>query len=127
MKFWIKFLLPLIVGIIAVTLVDTQGFLASEKYNFCYNYLIPVSLLIYFFTSFWISKLIKPIYGVVAVGLIGFYDSTVGWDLQMKLDTNLTEPPHPLIWILTVIFLTLFAALIGRIAGWFAIKFSKNY
>lgn len=126
MKFWINFSIPVILAIIAITLISTQGFLSSLKYGFDSIYLFPLNILIYIGTSFWITKHISRKYGIRAAVLIGFYEAVVAWELQNELNPEPFYPKNP-IAVLAVILFVFITILLGKIGAWLATKDSTNY
>ena len=80
-------------GIIAVTLIDTLGAIASRKFNFNYGWLIILSLLVYTFTAYFISARTNLSLAFLANCIIGLYDGTLGWKFALALNakTGMTE------------------------------------
>jgi uncharacterized membrane protein len=79
----------LIAGLLAITLLDTLGAIASRKMNFKYTYLSIVSFAIYVFIAFWVSKDygLKP--AILINGILGLYDGTIGFWLSLVLRANI--------------------------------------
>jgi hypothetical protein len=90
------------IGLVAITLLDSLGAIASGQMSFNYSYLSLISFLIYFVIAFIIARQTDKKTTIVSTSVLGLYDATVGWKLSM---------------ITTVVFMTLFAALLGLL-GW---------
>lgn len=82
-----------LLAIVAITLVDTLGAVASRKLNFKYAWLSFLSLAIYLLADYFIGKTNSQNITLIATSLIGFYDATAGWNYAMALKANhgLTE------------------------------------
>lgn len=67
--------------------------------------------------------------GVLTAAAVGFFDSTVGWEISMFLKANTgnfkNDPTIP-IWIITIIFVTGLAAVCGLIGGAIAKYLTKK-
>lgn len=121
--------LPIIlIGVIAVTIFDTLGSIASKQMNFNYSYLGPISFLIYLTIAFVVAKRTNRITAIISTGLLGLYDAIVGWKLSMLLQANTGERKIEItsaILIITVILVTLYGAIIGFFGWWLSTKMSR--
>jgi hypothetical protein len=108
------------IGLVAITLLDSLGAIASGQMSFNYSYLSLISFLIYFVIAFIIARQTDKKTTIVSTSVLGLYDATVGWKLSMILQANsggMTVKITPVVLITTVVFMTLFAALLGLL-GW---------
>ncbi len=80
-------------GIIAVTILDIAGAIASRKLNFQYAYLVPLSLAVYTIIAYFASKEFGLKSALITNAVIGLYDGTIGVRLSLafKLKTPLSE------------------------------------
>jgi fructose-specific phosphotransferase system IIC component len=124
-----KALPTLLIGIAAVTLLDSLGAIASRQMNFNYSYLSVISFIIYVAIAFAIARRTDKKTAIISAGLLGLYDATVGWKLSMLLQANtgnMTVEITPTVLITTAIFMALFAALLGLLGWWLSTKFSQT-
>lgn len=86
-------LLRFITGIILITLLDTLGAISSNKFNFKYIHLIPLSLAIYVFTGYILAKVTDYQAASLYLALLGLFDGTIGLKLSVycKANTGLDE------------------------------------
>ncbi len=82
------FVLYTVVGLIAITLIDTVGSVASRKLNFKYVYLTPLSLITYFTVGYFVSKDFDLIPAIISTSILGIYDATIGWHFSLLLRAN---------------------------------------
>jgi hypothetical protein len=78
----------MLVGLIAVTLIDTIGAYASKVMNFNYGYLTILSFIVYASIGSFISKHYSFNTAFAINLVIGFYDATIGWNLSRRLGAN---------------------------------------
>lgn len=112
----------IIVGIIFILSFDAVASFASNRLEFSYTWLWPISLCIYAVFGFLAtnkSKLKKS--GAIIGAILGLTDTTLGWQISIWLnafsaDKNI-EPKTATTWIVTIIIGTFFAALIGFVGG----------
>lgn len=124
-----KALPTLLIGVVAVTILDSLGAIASRQMGFNYSYLSIISFIIYVAIAFVIAKRTDKKTAIISAGLLGLYDATVGWKLSMLLQANtgsMTVEITPSVLITTAIFMTLFAALLGLLGWWLSTKFSQT-
>jgi hypothetical protein len=110
----------LLIGILAVALLDTIGSIASRQLDFNYSLLSPVSFLIYGTTAFIATRQKDLKTGVFFAAILGLFDSTIGWKLSMLLDANTGGFAIELttgLWIMTAVFVIGFSALVGLLGG----------
>lgn len=81
----------IIFGLSSVVLIATLGAFASRKFNFKYSYLAPVSLSIYVLVGLLSSRYVALNPTLFICALIGFFDSTVGWQLCLKFNANFSK------------------------------------
>lgn len=124
-----KALPTLLIGVVAVTLLDSLGAIASRQMAFNYSYLSVISFIIYVAIAFFIARRTDKKTAIIYVGLLGLYDATIGWKLSMLLQENtgnMTVEITSTVLITTAIFMTLFAALLGLLGWWLSTKFSQT-
>jgi len=115
-------------GILAVTLLDSLGAMASRQLSFNYSLLSVVSFIVYIGFAFLLTKQADKKTTIILTGLLGLFDSTIGWNLSELLGANTGENNIEItttILITTAIFMTLFASLLGLLGWWLSKKFSK--
>jgi hypothetical protein len=78
----------MLVGLIAVTLIDTAGAYASKVMNFNYGYLAILSFVVYASIGSFVSKYYSFNTAMAINLVIGFYDATIGWNLSRRLGAN---------------------------------------
>lgn len=114
----------LLLGILAVILLDSVGSLTSRAFNYNYSDLGLGSFIIYGATAFFAARQYGLSTGVLFAAILGFFDASVGWAISTALNANTDNVPMeitPVTWAIAALFNTCFAALIGLIAGWLAI------
>lgn len=72
-----------ILGVIMIILLDTIGAFASNKFNFKYIRLIPLSFAIYAFVGFILAKVTSYPATALYTGLLGLFDGTIGLKLSI--------------------------------------------
>lgn len=110
----------LLIGILAVGLLDTIGSIASRQLDFNYSLLSPVSFLIYGTTAFIATRRKDLKTGVFFAAILGLFDSTIGWKLSMLLDANTGGFAIEVttgLWIMTAVLVIGFSALVGLLGG----------
>ena len=81
--------LPVIlIGILAVTIIDVIGSISSRKLNFPYAYLTPFSLLVYTLIGYFVAKEANQNWAILSACIVGLFDATAGWKLSMILKAN---------------------------------------
>lgn len=113
----------LLIGFFAIGIFDALTSIVSRQFDFNYAYLAPGSFIIYCTFGFLGAKKINLKTGVLTAAIVGFFDSTVGWEIAMFLKANtgnVKNDPTIAIWIITIIFVTGLAAICGLIGGAFA-------
>jgi len=116
------------VGILAVTLLDSLGAIASKQLNFNYSFLSVISFVVYVGFAFLLARQSDKKTTIILTGLLGLFDATVGWKLSKILGANTRENNIEItttIIIITAIFMTLFASLLGLVGWWLSKKISK--
>jgi len=117
------------VGILAVTLLDSLGAIASKQLNFNYSFLTVISFVVYVGFAFLLARQSDKKTTIILTGLLGLFDATVGWKLSKILGANTRENNIEItttIIIITAIFMTLFASLLGLLGWWLSKKISKT-
>ena len=115
-------------GILAVTLLDSLGAIASRQLSFNYSLLSVVSFIVYIGFAFLLTRQADKKTTIILTGLLGLFDATIGWKLSELLGANTGENNIEItitILITTAIFMTLFASLLGLLGWWLSKKFSK--
>ncbi len=125
-----KRVLPtILISAIAITLFDILGAIASRQLNFSYSYLSPISFAIYFAFAFVMAKRTDKKTTIISTGLLGLFDATIGWKISMLLQANTADLKMeitPTAFIMTLIFMTLFAALLGFVGWWLSTKLLRS-
>jgi hypothetical protein len=119
----------LLFGMLAVTLLDALGSLASRAFHFNYSILAPVSYVIYGTTAFIAARKHGFGTGVLFAAILGFFDASVGLAIStfLKADTGrLPIAITPAIWIIVALFNTALGALIGLACGGLAIVIKRK-
>lgn len=110
----------LLIGIIAIGLLDTLGSIASRQLAFNYSLLFPVSFMIYGTIGFLVARSMNLKIGVVYGASLGLFDSTIGLGISRLLDANTGNYFKELttvVWIVTVMFMICIGALVALIGG----------
>lgn len=118
-----------LIGILAVTLLDSIGAIASRQLSFNYSLLSVVSFIIYVGFAFFLARQSDKKTTIILTGLLGLFDATIGWKLSELLGANTGENKIEItttILITTAIFMTLFASLLGLLGWWLSKKNSKR-
>jgi flagellar biosynthesis protein FliR len=113
----------LLIGCLTIGIFDSLASIASKQFNFNYVFLAAFSFIIYGTFGFIGTRKNYLKAGVSIAAAIGFFDSTIGWEISMLLEANtgkLNNDPSAGAWIVTVIFVTASAALTGLIGAWLA-------
>jgi len=114
----------LLYGMLAVTLLDALGSLASRQLNFDYAVLGSVSFAIYGITAFIATRQYGLATGVLFAAILGFFDASAGWAISTFLMANTAELAieiTPLTWFTLALFNTGLAAFIGLVCGLLAV------
>ena len=118
-----------LVGILAVTLIDSLGAVTSRQFNFNYSLLSVISFIVYVGFAFFLARQTDKKTTIILTGILGLFDATIGWKLSELLDANTGENKVEItapILISTTIFMTAFASLLGLLGWWLSQKFSKT-
>ena len=110
----------LLLGFLAITLLDSIGSITSRHYNFEYSNFASISALIYASTGFIITRIKNLKNGVFGAALVGLFDSTVGWKISVLFIANTPNIRlHPSLqaWIMMMIIVSMFAGSLGLIGG----------
>ena len=124
-----KALPTILIGFILIIILDCLGSIASRQMNFNYSYLLPFSFTIYTAIPFFIAKNVDGKTAIISGGLLGLFDSTIGWKLSMLLQANTGNAIlviTPVVLITTIIFVTITSTLLGVLGSWLALKLSLN-
>lgn len=78
-----------LIGLMLITSIDILGAIASNKFNFKYAYLISLSVLIYVFVGFIISKWFNIEVTFFVCAILGLFDGSVGIRLAIILKANM--------------------------------------
>ena len=76
-------------GIVLITLLDSVGAIASNKFNIRYVQLALVSLAIYIFTGFILGKVTSYQETALYTALLGLFDGTIGLKLCIYFNANM--------------------------------------
>ena len=116
----------LLSGILAIVLLDSLGSIASKQLGFSYTSLASITFIIYGMVGFFSAKQKDLKTGGLFAAATGLFDATIGWKITMMLGVNTSTKITPLIWFITIIFVTGLAALCGLIGGWLTRFFVKR-
>lgn len=119
----------LLIGLVAVGLLDTFGSIASRLLDFNYSLLSFVSFIIYGATCFLAVKATNFKTGIIYGVILGFFDSTIGLKISMLLDANTGDYKFEIttaVWVFMVIYMMAFGALTGLIGGGLARLLKKK-
>src|SRR5688500_11435640 len=96
----------LLIGFLAVVILDTVGSIASKQFAFNYGFLSPVSFLMYGTVSYLVTKKTKISKGIVLAVFMGSFDATIGLSISTYLEANtgLDYKMTTAYWITAVIF-----------------------
>lgn len=84
--FWI-----FLFGVIAVTILDGLGAIASRKLDFSYGRLAIFSFLIYGVIGYVGAGMLDTMAGITLAGLVALYDAVIGFRICTALDANWGE------------------------------------
>ena len=79
----------ILIGLSAITVIAVIGAIASNRLKFNYSYLAPLSLVIYILLGYLVSQESGLSSTLLSSALVGFFDSTVGWQLCLYFNANL--------------------------------------
>ena len=115
-------LMMVLIGIAAVTFVDTVGSIVSRRLKFKYGYFSILSFIVYVTIAYLVAeKTNRALSTLLVTMMIGFYDGTVGWMIAEKLKANyeITKEMAEKITMAHAVFVAnLFSILCGTI-GYF--------
>ena len=118
------------IGILAIFLFDILGSLTSRWIGFNYEYLTPLSFLIYCTISFLATRKANLKAGVWYNVLMGLFDSTIGWLVSIILEANTgdinIQPYSVNFFIMMVISMVIIASVMGLIGGGIALLTKKK-
>jgi hypothetical protein len=78
-----------LLGSILIAVLDSLGAMLSNKLNFKYILLLPVSLAIYVFIGFLLGKTNNYPTTCLYAGLLGLFDGTIGLKLSIYFKANM--------------------------------------
>jgi|SRR6218665_561941 len=107
----------LVTGILAVTIIDTLGAIASRKMRFNYEALSILSIAVFLFVGYFLAGYYNLLTIVIVCGLIGFYDGTIGFRLSQKFKANTALSKEQLTSLRNPAT-ALFMIIIACISGW---------
>ena len=84
----------IIIGLIAISLIDTAGSVASGKLNFNYMYLSVLSTATYVSIAYFASKDYNLTTVLLLTSILGLYDGTVGLWFSKVLKANTGKTPQ---------------------------------
>ena len=82
----------LFAALLAVTLIDTVGAIASRRLNFNYGYFTVLSLVAYTGIGYGIAGVAGINMMLIASLVVGLYHSMVGWKLSKVFEANVGVP-----------------------------------
>ena len=80
----------IVIGLLAIVLIATVGAVASRKLNFRYSVLSLVSLLLYIVIGYLVARKADLFSALIATAVMGLFDGTVGWQLCLRFQANMT-------------------------------------
>lgn len=89
----------------------------------------PASILIYCALGFVASKAENLKTSILLTSLLGVFDATVGWKISMALNANtgkLNNYLTPQSWLITILAVALYGALLGLISGYIAFLLNRK-
>ncbi|WP_299681218.1 hypothetical protein [uncultured Dokdonia sp.] len=86
-----ELILIILTGCIAVSIFDSLGAILSRVLKFKYIWLTFGSIIIYGIVAFYAAKSNGLLIGVIASGIIGIFDATVGMLISKKLNANIPK------------------------------------
>ena len=110
----------LLIACAAIAVVDAIGAAASNQLHFNYAYIMPASVGIYVLLALFISKMGTVKNAAFYTALLGLFDATVGWKISIALGANTGRTnynPTPAVWVVTVVFVMLYGALLGLLTA----------
>ena len=109
-----------IAGLIAITVLDALGAIASRILRFKYGLMFLPSLMLYVFVGAYVSRDVNFSAAILVNIALGFYDATVGWIISRKLkaNTGLTEEQLEKVTISRNLKVMLAFAIIATIIGY---------
>ena len=78
-----------LLGTLIIALLDSVGAILSNKLNFKYALLLPISLAIYVFIGFLLGKTNNYPTTCLYAGLLGLFDGTIGLKLSIYFNANM--------------------------------------
>jgi len=75
-------------GLLGIVIIATVGAALSRKLNFKYSYLSIFSAILYIILAYLICKIADLKTALIVNGLLGLFDSTVGFLLSIKFQSN---------------------------------------
>ncbi|WP_316812928.1 hypothetical protein [Pedobacter heparinus] len=118
------------IGILSILIFDIIGSLSSRWIGFNYQYLTPLSFLIYCTISFLATRKISLKKGVWYNVLMGLFDSTIGWLVSILLEANTgdinIQPYSVNFFVMMVFSMVIIASIMGLIGGGIALLTKKK-
>jgi hypothetical protein len=110
----------ILLAAVAVLTFDTMGSLASRRFGFAYSTLMAGSFAIYLAAGFGTASDGSLIPCVLAGGIIGLVDSTLGWAISWRIGPGRPAVKYVTVSsvLRTVAFVTVLGAVFGAIGGW---------
>ncbi len=115
----------ILLGLLAVALIDAGGSVASRLLHFDYGYFAPLSLLNYGFVGYFTARQYNAPKALLAGAVLGMFDVSVGWQLSILLKANaagLQPEVGSSLWLATALFGTGLAAVAALVGGWMGQK-----
>lgn len=116
----IEQIICVLLGVVAIAILDSIGSILSRKLNFNYMLLTFVSIAIYSSTSICVASIGNTHNGILAGSFLGLFDATIGILIARKFKPNIgTELQDDFEWKINfnmVMILVVFAMLISTIS-----------
>jgi hypothetical protein len=78
----------LISGLLVIVLLAILGAILSRKLNFKYSYLSLITAILYILVAYFICRIADLKTALIINGLLGLFDSTIGFLLSIKFQSN---------------------------------------
>ena len=115
------------IGVVSIVGFDLVASLISVATGFPYAAFIFGSLFIYLLYGFLVGRYSKWYFGALAGAVIGFAECTAGWAISWYIGPGKPEVElNNLIIAITIIFLVIFATLVGLVGGLGSLLFKRS-
>lgn len=81
-------LIVIVTGIMAVSIIDVVGSIASRRLNFDYGWFAILSIIVYTYIGYYLAKKTSFEITLITALIVGIYDGIVGHKISQKLKAN---------------------------------------